>query len=182
MSKEYDKIYQDKLNSLKQSILGNEITAELAVRGMSNSKLDKLCKEAAAIMGKEVYNDYNFRVGKILGLLRSIAFNAKHWDKLFELTGLNKAYVDIYHRVVGQTPYEKDGVFKIGKQMDIEGTKNLVMAVCATMNIVIEESDLSDITQERWNNIYNNALENSVKTMEFNAQNKQNMPAEYSDE
>ena len=166
----YQEVYQQRLGAMTESILGNKIKEEIEIKSIGDTKLTRLYEDMEQITGKTVYEDFNYRCGKVLGVLKHIAQNSKFSKQLYELTGLNRGYIDIYYSACGQLPYVNKGsnTVNIGRKMDIETTKELLMVTAATLGVILEEADLADINQQRWDKMYNDALEAATKTVELN--------------
>ena len=166
----YQEVYQQRLGAMTESILGNKIKEEIEIKSIGDAKLTQLYKEMEEITGKTVYEDYNYCCGKVMGVLKHIAQNSKFSKQLYELTGLNRGYIDIYRSACGQTPYVNKGsnTVNIGRKMDVEATKELMMVTAAALGVILEEADLADINQQRWDKMYTDALEAATKTVELN--------------
>ena len=125
------------------------------------------------ITGKKVWEDFSFRTGKIFGILRFIVQNPLHRQDLLAATGLNNDYIDIYMKVCGNAPYVNttNNTLNPGKHMNVEATKEFIKIVAVELGLVVDDDDLSDITQERWDRIYQSALERAIDTIKFNEQN-----------
>ena len=180
-NKDYNAIYEEKLKKLKESILGSAINDELELKAISNRKIETITDAMTKVVGKKVREDFNFRTGKILGILRFIAQNPTHRQELLNVTGLTQDYVDIYFKVCGNLPYlnTTDNTLNIGRHMQVEDTKDFIKIVGAKFDLLIEDDDLSDITEERWQRLYTNALERTAKTIEHNEQHGSSIPQQY---
>lgn len=173
-AKDYRKTYEQKLMEQKAAILGNKIVEKLEMKSLSNKRLEDLYRTMESICNKPVYEDFNYRTGKIIGVLRYIFQNPKQRKELLEATGLSQAHIDLYYEVCGNLPYvnTKNNTLNMGRPMDIESTKELIQATGSTLGVLVEDSDLLDINEERWNRLYENALADAKKTMEFNESNQ----------
>lgn len=180
-NKDYNAMYQDKLKKLKESVLGSSINDQLELKAISNRKIEQITDAMKEVVGKKVWEDFNFRTGKILGILRFIAQNPIHRQQLLEVTGLTQDYVDIYFKVCGNLPYlnTTDNTLNPGRHMDVEATKEFIKIVAAKFDLLVEDDDVSDITEERWQRLYNNALERITKTIEHNEQHGDSVPQQY---
>lgn len=181
--KDYQKMYEEKLNKQKEKVLGSSINDTLELKNIGNRKLDEIRAIMATIVpGKtQVWDDFNFRTGRILGILRFIAQNAKYRQQLLEVTGLTNDHIDVYFNVCGNLPYlnTQNNTVNAGRPMDVEATKEFVAAVAMKFGVVVEEADLSDITQERWDRLYNAALEKITTTAQHNAEYGESAPEAY---
>jgi hypothetical protein len=171
--KNYQEIYEQKLKELKESVLGSEISDQLELKAIGNRKIEAITDKMTKIVGKPVWEDFSFRTGKILGIMRFILQNPKHRQQLLEVTGLTQDYLDIYYEVCGNLPYVNttNNTLNAGRPMDIKKTRELIKIVAAKFDLVITDNDLSDITQEKWDRLYASALERAAETVKFNEQN-----------
>ena len=176
-NKDYNAMYEEKLNKLKQSVLGSSINDQLEMKAISNRKIEKITDAMSKVVGKKVWEDFSFRTGKIFGILRFIAQNPQHRQQLLEATGLTQDYVDIYYKVCGNLPYVNttDNSINPGRHMDVKATREFIKIVAAQFELLVEDDDLSDITEERWTRIYNSALERATETVSFNEKNNPDM-------
>lgn len=176
-----DELYEAKLEEMKAKLLGGVIADKIKLRTISNKKIDEIVnKMNEVIKPKKVWEDFNFRTGKILGILRSIAQNPTKRQELLDITGLTQTHIDIYFEVAGNLPFiTNDGTINPGRPMDVEQAKELIYHVGVHFGYVIEDADLSDITEERWYHLYNNAIERCAETIKHNEENKQDMNIVY---
>lgn len=181
---DYKKIYEDKLLAMKEGLLGSQIATQLQLKRIGNQKLDSIITNMSKVTGKEVWEDFSWRTGKILGIFRFIMQNPKHRQELLNITGITKDYIDVYFDVCGNLPYinTTNNTVNLGKPMNVQATKEFIQIVAAQWGVVIEDSDISDITQERWDRLYQAALEKAKETVEFNTQNNPDMTTTTYDE
>ena len=87
-----------------------------------------------------------------------------------EATGLTQDFIDVYFDVCGYLPYVNttNNTVNVGKPMNVEATKEFIQVVASKWGLVVKDDDLSDITEERWDRLYNAALEKCNTTVEFN--------------
>lgn len=172
--KDYNAIYNEKMQKLLQSTVGSEIADQLALKQITNSKLKEITDKISAITERPVWEDFSWKSGKILGILRSIAQNPLKRQELLAATGLDETIVEMYTKYCGNLPYlnSKDNTINIGRPMNIQMTKELLPIVALRLGVILDESDLDDITEERWNYLYENALKRAMETSEFNELNK----------
>ena len=144
------------------------------MKSLSNKRLEEIYKQLEAIGNKPCYEDFNFRSGKVLGILRYIFQNPKSRKELLEATGLSQAHIDLYYECVGNLPYvnTKTNTLNLGRPMDCESTKELLQATANSLGVLLEDSDLLDINEDRWNRLYESALADAKKTIEFNESNQ----------
>lgn len=183
MSKDYHKMYEERLANMKKKVMGSKIADILELKDIGNKKLDEIRSKMSVIVpGKnQVWDDFNFRTGKIFGILRFIGQNPQYRQQLLEVTGLNQNHVDIYFNVCGNLPYlnRTDNSINEGRPMDVEATKEFITVVAAEFGVVVEDSDLVDITQERWDRLYMSALEKIQETAKHNAEYGESVPEQF---
>lgn len=178
---DYQKIHDDMLNRMKEKLLGSTISQKLELKAISNKKIDEVIAKMNTILDpKKVWEDFNFRTGKIMGILRSIAQNPTKRQQLLEVTGLSQTHVDLYFEVVGNLPFPtNDNTINPGRHMDVEATKEFITLVGLHFGYVVEEADLADITEERWMHLYNNALERCAETIKHREEHADEVPLAY---
>ena len=165
-----NKMYEEKLQAMKKKVESSAISTQLEMKRIGNQKLDAIIQDMAEITGKPVWREFNWRVGKILGIMRFIVQNPVQRDKLLEATGLTQDFIDVYFDVCGNLPYVNttNNTVNVGKPMNVEATKEFIQVVASKWGLVVEDDDLSDITEERWNRLYQAALEKCQKSTAFN--------------
>lgn len=170
MSKDYNAIFTERMAKRKEAVLGSSIIEELEIKNINNNRIDKIREQMRTIMGKEVWNDFLWKTGKIFGILRCIAQNPEYKEELFKITNLNSTYIDMYIEVCGNLPFisTRDGSINMGRPMNVEKTREFISLVAMRMGILVEDEDLNDITEERWNYLYNATLEKIEKSLNFN--------------
>ena len=170
MNVDVQKMYEAKLAEMKKKVSGSFINTQLEMKRIGNQKLDAIIQDMAEITGKPVWREFNWRTGKILGIMRFIVQNPVQRDKLLEATGLTQDFIDVYFDVCGNLPYVNttNNTVNVGKPMNVEATKEFIQVVASKWGLVVEDDDLSDITEERWNRLYAAALEKCEKSTAFN--------------
>ena len=170
MSKDYEAIFKERMAKRKEAVLGSAIMDELEIKNINNKRIDEIREQMKTVIGKEIWNDFLWKTGKIFGILRCIAQNPQYKEELYRITNLNETYVNMYIEVCGNLPFisTRDGSVNMGRPMNVEKTREFIPLVAMKMGILIEDDDLSDITQERWDYLYNAALERIEKSSNFN--------------
>ena len=178
---DFKKVHEAKLQDMKRKLLGSSISQKLELKAISNQQIDAVINKMNAILDpKKVWEDFNFRTGKIMGILRSIAQNPTKRQRLLEVTGLSQTHVDLYFEVVGNLPFPtNDNTINPGRHMDVEATKEFITLVGLHFGYVVEEADLADITEERWMHLYNNALERCAETVKHREEHADEVPLAY---
>lgn len=177
-----NEMHDKKLEEMKHKILGSSINNKLQLKAISNTKIDEIIQKMNAILTpRKVWEDFNFRTGKILGIMRSIAQNPKLRKELLEATGLTSNHIDLYFEYCGNLPYLITGsnVINPGRDMRINETKELITLIGLEFGYIVEESDLYDITEERWNQLYYNTIERLTETAKHNQEHAEEIPTQY---
>lgn len=170
MSKDYEAIFKERMAKKKEMVLGSSIMEELEIKDINNRRIDEIREQMKAVIGKEVWNDFLWKCGKILGILRCIVQNPQYKEELYHITNLNETYINMYIEICGNLPFisTRDGSINMGRPMDIKKTREFIPLVALRMGVLVEDNDLSDITQERWDYLYNAALQRIEKSSNFN--------------
>lgn len=181
-------IYEEKMAKMKDKIYTSKVAEALAVKQISNEKLDKIIQEINSKLpdGKKgktnrVWVDFNFRCGKIMGLLRTIFNHPKLRTELLEISGLSNEIIDLYYSECGNLPYHEvtTNTINLGRPMNVEATKELMVICGEILGFALDDSDLADITQERWDRLTQLYKERAEETIRLNAAHAQEVPAQY---
>lgn len=170
----FEELYAQKMKTMKESNLSTEILEELEMSNISSRKSDLIMSEMSKITGRQVFSDYNFRTGNVIGILRHIMQNRKYQTELLTITGLSSAHIDFYFKHGGNLPYcdTKSNEVVMGRPMNCDKMRQFIPIVASIMGILVNDEDLDDINQERWDALTRRAMENAVATAELNIQNQ----------
>lgn len=171
---DYQRIYQEKMQAMNQANLHSEIMEELEMGNISSQRINDLMTEMSKVTNRQVFADYNFRTGSIIGILRHIAQNRKYQSELLSITGLTQAHVDFYYRYGGNLPYcdSKSNEVVAGRPMDCDRMRQFLPIVAGILGVLINEEDLDDLNQERWDALTRRAMDTAIATSEMNMQNQ----------
>lgn len=171
---DYQKLYQEKMKKMSKTNLSKEIIEELEMSNISSKKSDLIMAEMSKITGRQVFSDYNFRTGNVIGILRHIMQNRKYQNELLAVTGLSPAHIDFYFKHGGNLPYcdTKSNEVVMGRPMNCDKMRQFIPVVASILGILVNDEDLEDINQERWDALTRRAMENAVATSELNLQNQ----------
>lgn len=169
----FEELYAKKMEAMKQSNLSTEIMEELEMSNISSKKSDLIMTEMSKVTGRQVFSDYNFRTGNVIGILRHIMQNRKYQNELLAVTGLSPAHIDFYFKHGGNLPYcdTKSNEVVMGRPMNCDKMKQFIPVVASILGILVNDEDLEDINQERWDALTRRAMENAIATSELNLQN-----------
>lgn len=145
----------------------NNAVAQLVMQAVEDDrKLDKLRDKVASITEREVWNEFNYRDGKLIGLLRTIGFEFKHRQELLKLTKIPQRLIDIFLDAYGHPAFIDKQELRLikAKPMNIDIVKQCLEVAAEIIDCSV---DLSDITVERVNNIYKYAHERAKETLEI---------------
>jgi len=173
--KNFQEKYEENLAKVKAKVNNFALHETLQLKGIGNRRIDEVCRKITAITGKKIFENYNFRTGTLFGIMRAIALYPTKRQELFSITGLTKDHVDLYFKYCGNLPYvnKENNTINMGRPMDVQNTRDFIVLLGAHFDVVIEDSDIEDITQERWDRLYAEALLTCQKTQAHNEANSE---------
>lgn len=143
------------------------IIEKINLKKKNNLIIDKVTTDISNIIGKPCWIEFNWRCGKVLGLLRTLSLN-RNIPAVFEVSGIEEEVIDLYYEVAGNLPYiDKNGQFNAGRPQSCDELVELMQYVYNKLDITAAENEFSDITQEHWDNLYNASMERIRKTLEI---------------
>jgi hypothetical protein len=164
--------YEERLGQVKQNIVNSNVLQELEFKKINSTNLDRVISEMNTLIApKRVYEDFNFRTGKLFGVMRAFIQNYKLKNELLEITGLTQDYIDFFRQFCGNLPYIVQGSINPGEEMDVENTKDFIRLLGAHFEYVVSDSDLFDINKERWDRLVLQAMEKHRETLKHTAEN-----------
>ena len=149
----------------QEAKINSQVNEQLSITEQNNQKLESIMEQMHLITKKAVYEDYNWKAGKVIGILRHIRQNPKQRKELLSLTGLNESILDLYNSSCGQLPYvNKDGNYVEGYAPDIETFRNVILIAATRLGVLVFDDQLNDINMSKWNRLYARAEETAEKT------------------
>lgn len=154
------------IKSQKSSLSSSPLFCILKMKKNNAIILNKITEDMKVILGREVWNDFNFKAGRVMGLMRTIGMN-RNIDFSYIVP---TEYVDLFFEYGGNLPYidKTTGQLNEGRPMNPEMLVELLKFVYTHLNMEYMDSEFDDITQERWNKLYQAAMERAEKNMNFN--------------
>lgn len=154
------------IETQKSSLSSSPLFHILEIKKNNAIILNKIAENMKVILGREVWNDFNFKSGRVMGLLRTIGMN-RNIDFSYIIP---TEYVDLFFEYGGNLPYidKTTGQLNEGRQMHPEMLIELMKFVYTHLNMEYTDSEFDDITQERWDKLYKAAMERAIKNEEFN--------------
>lgn len=154
------------IESQKSSLSSSPLFKILEVKKNNAIILNKINENMRVILSREVWNDFNFKSGKVMGLLRTIGMN-RNIDFSYIIP---MEYVDLFFEYSGNLPYidKTTGQLNEGRPMNPEMLIELMKFVYTHLGMEYLDSEFDDITQERWDKLYKAAMERAEKNMNFN--------------
>lgn len=154
------------IETQKSSLSTSPLFKILEVKKNNAIIINKITEDMKVILGREVWNDFNFKCGKVMGLLRTIGMN-RNVDFSYIIP---TEYVDLFFEYGGNLPYidKTTGQLNEGRPMNPEMLIELMKFVYTHLGMEYLESEFDDITQERWDKLYKAAMERAEKNMNFN--------------
>ena len=140
---------------------------KLAIRKNNNLIINKLTADVSAVIGKNCWNEFNWRSGKVMGLLRTLLLN-RNIPAVFNAAGIEEEIIDCYFDVAGNLPYiDKNGQINIGRPQQPEELIELLQHVYEQFGLVAMDNEFEDITKEHWDSLYSSNMERIRKTLEI---------------
>lgn len=136
-------------------------TAKLAE--ISEEKLNKFLSYLESKLNRKPVIDYTYRSGKLIGILRTIAYSGKYQEEFLDTLGIPKSVVDEFVIAFGNTSYIKEGVLIEETPMNIEAVKETIILAASCLEVLV---DVSDITEKRVAAHYEYRRNAAIKTME----------------
>lgn len=154
------------IESQKSSLSSSPLFKILEIKKNNAIILNRIVEDMKVILGREVWNDFNFKSGRVMGLLRTIGMN-RNIDFSYIIP---TEYVDLFFEYGGNLPYidKTTGQLNEGRPMNPEMLVELLKFVYTHLNMEYMDSEFDDITQERWDKLYKAAMERATKNEEFN--------------
>lgn len=166
-------IYKKRIAEAQEKVKQSNVAQELELKALSNTRYQEIVTSIKRETGLDTWSDFSFRTGKITGILRTILNNPAHRKKLLAITGLEDYHIDMYYETCGNLPFMNTTTKTLneGRPMNIEPARELIQLVGLQLGILVEDKDLEDITQERWDMLTLNAKEKALETIKFNKEN-----------
>ena len=139
---------------------------KINMKKANNNIINKIATDISGIIGKSCWVEYNWRCGKVLGLLRTLSLN-RNIPAVFEVSGIEEEVIDLYYEVAGNLPFiDKNGQFNAGRPQFCEELIELMQYVYSKLGITAADNEFDDINQKHWDDLYNASMERIRKTLE----------------
>lgn len=140
---------------------------KLQIKKANNIIINNISSNLQAVVGKPTWVEYNWKSGKVMGILRTMALNRNN-SNVFVACNLEPEIVDMYYELGGNLPYiDKNGMLNLGRPQMCEEYIELLKYVYDKLNLVYDDDEFNDITEERWNTLYASNMERIKKTLEI---------------
>ena len=140
---------------------------KLQIKKQNNNLINSVSSNLQAVIGKACWVEYNWKSGRVMGLLRTMALNRNN-SNVFMACNLEPEVVDMYYELAGNLPYiDKNGMLNLGRPQMCGEYIELLKYVYDKLNLVYDDTEFDDITEERWNTLYNSNMERIRKTLEI---------------
>lgn len=158
------------IESQKSSLSSSPLFKILEIKKNNAIILNEIAENMKVILGREVWNDFNFKSGRVMGLLRTIGMN-RNIDFSYVIP---TEYVDLFFEYGGNLPYidKTTGQLNEGRPMNPELLVELLKFVYTHLGMEYLDSEFDDITKERWDKLHKAAMERAEKNMNFNKEEK----------
>jgi hypothetical protein len=140
---------------------------KLQVKKNNNVIINNISSNLQAVTGKACWVEFNWKSGKVMGILRTMALNRNN-SNVFVAAPIEPEVVDMYYELAGNLPYiDKNGMLNLGRPQMCSEYIELLKYVYDKLNLVYDDTEFDDITEERWNTLYNSNMERIKKTLEI---------------
>lgn len=140
---------------------------KLQVKKQNNLILNDISSNLQAVIGKPTWVEFNWKSGKVMGILRTMALNRNNTN-VFAACSIEPEVVDMYYELAGNLPYiDKNGMLNLGRPQMCSEYVELLKYVYDKLGLTYDDSEFDDVTEERWAALYNANMERIKKTLEI---------------
>lgn len=134
----------------------------------SNTILNEKISIVAEKTKRDVFTDFNYKVGKLIGLLMAIQFSGKYKNEILPMVNLEEEEIDVFAEIIGSVTFiNADGALIKGKEQDSNALQEFVLYISDKWNLGYSNKDVDDINKERFEEIQNIAQLKAEKTLEI---------------
>lgn len=143
--------YEELLNK-QTEVAGNSNSAfNAVVRQETKERLKSATDKIKNILGRDsVWDEFNYKSGKVLGILRQIAFEFERRDELLEALELPESLIQDYLEYAGNPPYLSGGEYVPARPQNAKKLQEIVLLAASLLDVVVE---VDDITEEKFQQI-----------------------------
>lgn len=142
-------------------------TEKLQIKKQNNIIINDASSKLATVTGKPTWVEFNWKAGKVMGILRTMALNRNN-SSVFTTLDIEPEVIDIYYELAGNLPFiDKNGMLNVGRPQICSEYIELLKYVYDKLALVYDDTEFDDITEERWNTLYNSNMERIKKTLEI---------------
>ena len=139
---------------------------KLQVKKQNNNIISTINTNLQNVIGKPTWIEYNWKSGKVMGILRTMALNRNN-TSVFTACSIEPEVVDMYYELAGNLPYiDKNGMLNLGRPQACAEYVELLKYVYDKLKLSYDDSEFDDVTEERWNALFNSNMERIRKTLE----------------
>ena len=142
---------------------------KLQVKKNNNVIINNISSNLQAVSGKPTWVEYNWKSGKVMGILRTMALNRTN-SNVFVAAPIEPEIIDMYFELAGNLPYiDKNGMLNLGRPQMCGEYVELLKYVYDKLNLIYDDTEFDDVTEERWNVLYSSNMERIKKTLEISS-------------
>ena len=139
---------------------------KLNAKKQNNAIINEISTKLAAITGKQVWVEYNWKSGKMMGILRTLSLN-RNIPGIFDMVDIEEEVIDMYYETAGNLPYiDKNGMINVGRPQHCNEYVELLKYIYDELGMTYDDNEFTDINQERWDSLYYSNMERIKKTLE----------------
>lgn len=140
---------------------------KLQIKKQNNNIINNISANLQAVIGKPTWVEFNWKSGKVMGILRTMALNRNNVS-VFTTCDIEPEVIDMYYELAGNLPFiDKNGMLNLGRPQMCSEYVELLKYVYDKLNLVYDDTEFDDITEERWAALYNANMERIKKTLEI---------------
>lgn len=140
---------------------------KLQIKKQNNTIINNISSNLQAVTGKATWVEFNWKSGKVMGILRTMSLHRNN-SNVFVAAPIEPEVIDMYYELAGNLPFiDKNGMLNLGRPQMCEEYVELLKYVYDKLNLAYDDDEFNDITEERWNTLYNSNMERIRKTLEI---------------
>ena len=140
---------------------------KLQIKKANNAVINTISSNLQATIGKPTWVEFNWKSGKVMGILRTMALNRNN-TSVFTACDIEPEVVDMYYELAGNLPFiDKNGLLNLGRPQMCSEYIELLKYVYDKLKLTYDDDEFNDITEKRWNTLYNSNMERIKKTLEI---------------
>lgn len=148
------------------------ILDRINAKKISNTILNEKINIVEDVTGRKVFSDFNYKTGKLIGLMMAVQFSGKHRDSLLPAINIEEEELEVFTEIIGGLTYiNSDGQMVKGKEQDSNALKEFILYMSGKWSLGYSDRDIDDISEERFKEMQEFAKLKAEKTLEMYSAN-----------